>query len=269
MNSSGPPFPPTPEHPYNVNPVLISIIGALGSIFLVVGYYHLLLKYCSCFENIIRRRMGGIQQGSASEDDLSGPGLDHSLIAKIPILKYDARNTDSGNECSVCLTEFTEGELVRVLPKCRHAFHISCIGLWLNTHSNCPLCRANIATSLNDSLFPEKHEDRSPPTRHEIEPRRSPMQSHSPADYNAPPARVNAVEMPLPRSFSYAGSSHLPPEGASSSQWYQRFRWSARRSSPSREEMRSRLLDSDDSFANKDLEVGINFDRPVNISNGG
>ncbi|KFK41655.1 hypothetical protein AALP_AA2G155700 [Arabis alpina] len=39
----------------------------------------------------------------------------------------------------------TDDESLRLLPKCNHAFHISCIDTWLRSHTNCPLCRAGIA----------------------------------------------------------------------------------------------------------------------------
>uniref|UniRef100_A0A0E0IRR0 RING-type E3 ubiquitin transferase n=1 Tax=Oryza nivara TaxID=4536 RepID=A0A0E0IRR0_ORYNI len=48
-------------------------------------------------------------------------------------------------DCSVCLGEFRDGESLRLLPKCSHAFHVPCIDTWLRSHSNCPLCRYNIA----------------------------------------------------------------------------------------------------------------------------
>lgn len=51
-----------------------------------------------------------------------------------------------GTDCSVCLGEFREEESLRLLPKCSHAFHVQCIDTWLRSHSNCPLCRANIVS---------------------------------------------------------------------------------------------------------------------------
>jgi hypothetical protein len=44
----------------------------------------------------------------------------------------------------VCLGEFSDGELLRLLPKCGHAFHVPCIDTWLRAHVNCPLCRSDV-----------------------------------------------------------------------------------------------------------------------------
>jgi Ring finger domain len=46
--------------------------------------------------------------------------------------------------CTVCLGDFHDGELLRLLPNCGHAFHVSCIDTWLRAHANCPLCRAAV-----------------------------------------------------------------------------------------------------------------------------
>ncbi|OMP14175.1 Zinc finger, RING-type [Corchorus olitorius] len=72
-------------------------------------------------------------------------GLQQSVIDSITIFKYKKdEGLIDGTECSVCLTEFEEDESLRLLPKCSHAFHISCIDTWLRSHKNCPLCRAPI-----------------------------------------------------------------------------------------------------------------------------
>ncbi|KAE9584943.1 putative transcription factor C2H2 family [Lupinus albus] len=38
-------------------------------------------------------------------------------------------------------------EIIRLLPKCHHAFHLPCIDTWLASHTNCPMCRAPIVTN--------------------------------------------------------------------------------------------------------------------------
>ncbi|KAK0584141.1 hypothetical protein LWI29_008252 [Acer saccharum] len=55
---------------------------------------------------------------------------------------HDLRREDD-HTCSICLREFEDGEDIRILPKCKHQFHIDCIDSWLYSHSTCPLCRTN------------------------------------------------------------------------------------------------------------------------------
>ncbi|KAL5213090.1 hypothetical protein ABZP36_023937 [Zizania latifolia] len=72
-------------------------------------------------------------------------GLDEAAIESIALTRYRAGAGMLGaSDCSVCLGEFRDGELLRLLPKCGHAFHVPCIDTWLRAHVNCPLCRADI-----------------------------------------------------------------------------------------------------------------------------
>ncbi|KAF7113874.1 hypothetical protein RHSIM_RhsimUnG0105300 [Rhododendron simsii] len=107
-----------------------------------------------------RRRPPEVQQEETHDQFLDqdhGPVVDHpvwyirtvglqsSVINSIAICKYKRGDgLVEGTECSVCLNEFEEDEILRLLPKCNHAFHIPCIDTWLRTHTNCPLCRAGI-----------------------------------------------------------------------------------------------------------------------------
>lgn len=80
-------------------------------------------------------------------------GLQQSIINSITVCKYRKNEgLIEGTECSVCLSEFREDETLRLLPKCSHAFHISCIDTWLRSHTNCPLCRAGI---VSNNVTPE------------------------------------------------------------------------------------------------------------------
>lgn len=72
-------------------------------------------------------------------------GLPDSVIESITAVKYKKWDRlIEGTDCSVCLTEFEEGDDLRLLPKCNHAFHMSCIDTWLRSHQNCPLCRSAV-----------------------------------------------------------------------------------------------------------------------------
>ncbi|WCJ23458.1 RING/U-box superfamily protein [Euphorbia peplus] len=68
-------------------------------------------------------------------------GLDSTVMKSLPVFVYSGSGMDNPVECAVCLSEFEEGETGRVLPKCKHSFHIECIDMWFHSHSTCPLCR--------------------------------------------------------------------------------------------------------------------------------
>ncbi|XP_054800129.1 E3 ubiquitin-protein ligase ATL41-like [Prosopis cineraria] len=71
-------------------------------------------------------------------------GLDPSVIASIPKLWYkhtDQFNDGEAVECSVCLATIGEDATVRVLPNCKHVFHVDCVDTWFGTNTTCPICR--------------------------------------------------------------------------------------------------------------------------------
>ncbi|XP_074279914.1 E3 ubiquitin-protein ligase RING1-like [Silene latifolia] len=65
------------------------------------------------------------------------------VVAAIPTMKYhrDAFAFDEDAQCSICLGEYQEKEVLRIMPKCGHSFHLSCIDLWLIKQATCPVCR--------------------------------------------------------------------------------------------------------------------------------
>jgi hypothetical protein len=42
--------------------------------------------------------------------------------------------------CSICLLQYEAGDTVRRL-RCGHAFHLTCVDLWLSAHPACPVCK--------------------------------------------------------------------------------------------------------------------------------
>jgi hypothetical protein len=57
-------------------------------------------------------------------------------------------NISSFNRCSICLGEYQEKEVLRIMPGCGHNFHLSCIDVWLRKQSTCPVCRFPIQDSF-------------------------------------------------------------------------------------------------------------------------
>ncbi|KAE8727054.1 putative ribonucleoprotein, chloroplast [Hibiscus syriacus] len=162
-----PPAPvefPDDDSGRNFSPLMIAVIGVLACAFLLVSYNLILYKYCGKNVDSSRRRENRGGGGDVVDEDhdpstyqpwqASTAGLDEAVINSITVCKY--RKGDGlveGTDCSVCLGEFLEDDSLRLLPKCSHAFHVHCIDAWLNSHSNCPLCRANII-SVSASPLP-------------------------------------------------------------------------------------------------------------------
>lgn len=67
-------------------------------------------------------------------------------------IKRCAEEDDNHLEkCTICLSEFEEGEDVRRLP-CMHLFHIECVDQWLSTNKKCPICRVDIEATNKSAL---------------------------------------------------------------------------------------------------------------------
>ena len=55
----------------------------------------------------------------------------------------DINKTSSECNCSICLMDYSLGDVCRRLP-CFHAFHSSCVESWLKMNKICPVCREPI-----------------------------------------------------------------------------------------------------------------------------
>ncbi|KAJ1255520.1 hypothetical protein BS78_K198900 [Paspalum vaginatum] len=72
-------------------------------------------------------------------------GLDATALRALPVFAWESKE---GEElCAVCLGEMEDGELGRLLPACRHVFHVACIDAWLGVSSTCPVCRTAAAAA--------------------------------------------------------------------------------------------------------------------------
>ncbi|KAE8666785.1 putative DNA binding protein [Hibiscus syriacus] len=152
-----PPPPPFSVENHHISPYVIVFVSVLAGLILLLGYYVVIVKSCfgwCCWRNDrqSRTQTDTWDQELINDNRVDHPiwfittvGLQQSVINSITVCKYKkGEGLIEGTECSVCLNEFQEDETVRLLPKCNHAFHISCIDTWLRAHTNCPLCRAQI-----------------------------------------------------------------------------------------------------------------------------
>ncbi|CAK9168201.1 unnamed protein product [Ilex paraguariensis] len=81
--------------------------------------------------------------GERSTGRLANSGIKKKALKTFKVISYpgEMKLPSLDTMCVICLSEFSSGDHVRILPKCNHGFHVRCIDRWLNTHSSCPTCR--------------------------------------------------------------------------------------------------------------------------------
>ncbi|KAK6925339.1 Zinc finger, RING-type [Dillenia turbinata] len=138
-----PPPPPSIEKlngsPFK--PSIAVIIAVLTILFSVTFLLLLYAKHCKRSTATSNSRGGGALQSSARKNS----GVDRTIVESLPVFRFASlRGQKEGLECAVCITKFEPSEVLRLLPKCKHAFHVECVDTWLDAHSTCPLCRYRV-----------------------------------------------------------------------------------------------------------------------------
>ncbi|KVH99941.1 RING-H2 finger protein ATL52-like [Cynara cardunculus var. scolymus] len=120
-------------------PLLISIMG-IGATALAILMYHLLVvRYCM---RTHAARMASLQAFAGAGVPT---GVDEKTLLNIPIITYIKTDSNSDQcECAVCLGDVENRDQVRLLPNCKHVFHVSCIDEWFVAHTSCPVCRVSV-----------------------------------------------------------------------------------------------------------------------------
>ncbi|KAK1412132.1 hypothetical protein QVD17_33131 [Tagetes erecta] len=156
------------SHPDNIDPLLIGVLGVLsGSVF--VAFIHCMAVNCirstaqpltepARPPNMYRSPRIHVSRDAnlrlsipVSVSGSSSRGLSSFSLSMLPIRKYTKEFREG--TCAVCLGEFEENDEVRIMPECEHVFHVSCIDMWLFSHDNCPLCRANATPRGHDVVL--------------------------------------------------------------------------------------------------------------------
>ncbi|KAL2490314.1 RING-H2 finger protein ATL68 [Abeliophyllum distichum] len=178
-----PPSPPltttTSKNPFSQN---LSSIGFGYAIAIALGclvlFSTILLASYICCRSAAARRRRNLQRSSSSqnpnensvylpriifvaEDDEDNSsqnvtvGLDQAVINSYPKFVFSKKNgnSDSDTVCAICLCEYKESEMLRMLPDCKHYFHVTCVDAWLKLNSSCPVCRNSpLPTPLSTPL---------------------------------------------------------------------------------------------------------------------
>lgn len=139
--------PPSPQ-PYASPPFTVVLIITL-LLFLFVGFF--CIYFCRCFlQNLLYTwHLRSSPSGTPVGPGAGGPpGLDPSIIKSFPTFTYSSvkeyRRETYGLECAICLSEFKDEDILRLLTVCCHVFHQECIDLWLELHKSCPVCRRSL-----------------------------------------------------------------------------------------------------------------------------
>ncbi|CAN6984664.1 unnamed protein product [Brassica rapa subsp. trilocularis] len=166
--------PPPPEEILAAETDMIVILSALLCALICVAGLAAVAR-CACL-----RRLVGVNSSAVGESPPPNKGLKKKALQSLPKSTFTAADSpsssagdgDSSTECAICLTEFTDGEEIRILPLCNHAFHLACIDKWLTSRSSCPSCRRILAPVKCDrcghhaSTAENQIKDQPPPHQH-------------------------------------------------------------------------------------------------------
>ncbi|TKW22909.1 hypothetical protein SEVIR_4G259101v4 [Setaria viridis] len=152
IESPMPSPPPSSATPFR--PGVAVVVGILTSVFSITFLLLLYAKHCKRsaaessgpYGSAAGGGGGGFgSSGAGAAGDRRNSGVDRAVVESLPVFRYGAlRGQKEGLECAVCLGRFEPTEALRLLPKCRHGFHVECVDTWLDAHSTCPLCRSRV-----------------------------------------------------------------------------------------------------------------------------
>lgn len=127
-------------------PSIAVIIGVLTTMFSLTFLLLLYAKHCKRAAQAAEGADGGPPDDAAAATAPAAfhvdAGLDRAIVEALPMFNFASlQGVKEGLECAVCLSRFEDADILRLLPKCKHAFHLDCVDTWLVSHSTCPLCR--------------------------------------------------------------------------------------------------------------------------------
>ncbi|XP_025635695.1 uncharacterized protein [Arachis hypogaea] len=126
-----------------VTPLVLSAIGVIAMVLIVTTFFFIFWwQYLRPYRD---QTINNTASGSPGKNN----GVDEEILKKIPLITYNNR-WQIEPECSICLGELKDGEVLRLLPACNHAFHVPCIDEWFKEHTNCPNCRSLITCEGNE-----------------------------------------------------------------------------------------------------------------------
>lgn len=90
-------------------------------------------------------------QATTTDDATPPPGTNQAGYGSVAQKDKDSDLDGDGPHCSICLSEYEDGDSVVKLP-CNHLYHDECISSWTSNHVKCPLCNYDLESSVGDSV---------------------------------------------------------------------------------------------------------------------
>ncbi|KAJ7538448.1 hypothetical protein O6H91_11G048500 [Diphasiastrum complanatum] len=129
------------------------------------------------------------QQGAVGQERLMGvAGLDQATLESYPKIIFSSQQPllpphAESTSCSICLADYKDEEVLRMMPECRHVFHANCIDSWLHLHASCPMCRTSpLLTPLTTPISTPLSE-LVPLARHPLQSSRLSLPIHVPVPF--------------------------------------------------------------------------------------
>ncbi|KAK9268278.1 hypothetical protein L1049_010721 [Liquidambar formosana] len=143
-SSSTPCFEPHDQPAVDFNTVII-VAAMLCALVCALGLNSMLQCVYQCTHRALTEPVEWVASRRLNS------GLKKKEMVALPTSKYATSGSPSSTSgCAICLVDFSEGDEIRILPKCNHRFHVACIDKWLLSHSSCPTCRHRLKS--NDSV---------------------------------------------------------------------------------------------------------------------
>ncbi|KAK9670497.1 hypothetical protein RND81_13G205300 [Saponaria officinalis] len=163
---------PMPEY----SDMVIIFICLLCALVCVVGVLGVVRWTC------LKRPLSAISTTNNNDQDVPSEFFKKKVVESLPKLTYNNKSAGSLTsvsgpaaeageaDCAICLSEFVDGDEIRVLPRCNHVFHVACIDTWLIGSQSfcCPSCRQTLVVkqcrkcktgvSVNPSSLPPQPE---------------------------------------------------------------------------------------------------------------
>ncbi|KAL5550981.1 hypothetical protein UlMin_001157 [Ulmus minor] len=159
---------PGQTQPQNLHsPPVTIVLTVVLLVFFLLGFFSIYFCRClleSIFSTWYSRRAPSGNLVGATSDVAANNGLDPSFIKLFPTFVYSSikefRKENYDLECAICLVEFHDQSLLRLLTVCYHVFHQECVDLWLDSHKTCPVCRRDL--DAPPPLPPEAAAEKTP-----------------------------------------------------------------------------------------------------------